>query len=193
MGGEESGGGGTPPDTGTPLSDPDASAMDDSSTPVLDASTSVPEGSTSGSCSLQVTMKTLTDNGGYSPRNVGAIWIATSSGGFVKTLAVWARARLSRLALWNSSTSMAGLSRNTVDAITGATLSSHQTHMVTWTCTDTKEAVVPDGTYRLYFEMDDQNSPGPNGYVTFTKGKTAQTIHPPDQTYFQNISLAFVP
>ena len=34
--------------------------------------------------------------------------------------------------------------------------------------TDTTGKVVPEGTYRVYFETDDQNVPGPNTFVTFT-------------------------
>src|SRR5579859_1492292 len=87
----------------------------------------LPEG---GGCSLSVTVTTVTDNGSYSPRNIGAIWIATGSAAFVKTLAVWAATRISHLTLWGSMTATAGLSRNTVDAITSATLSMHETHNV---------------------------------------------------------------
>jgi hypothetical protein len=138
-------------------------------------------------------MTTVTDNGTFSPNNVGAIWIAQQSGTFVKTLAVWAATRMSRLTMWNSVTSQAGLNRNTVDAVTGATLPSHETHMVSWNCTDTNEATVPDGAYRVYFEMADSNSSGPNTYVDFTKGPTGQTLTPPDATYFIGINLVFVP
>jgi hypothetical protein len=146
-----------------------------------------------GPCSLAVTLTTVSDGGDFSPNNVGAIWIADSSGSFIKSLAVWAKTRINRLSAWNAATSAAGLSRNTVDAVTGATMSSHKTHNVTWSCTDTNESMVPDGAYRLYFEMDDQNSPGPNGYVDFTKGPMSQTLMPPDQQYFTGIKLVFTP
>ncbi|MDP9035098.1 MAG: DUF2271 domain-containing protein [Myxococcota bacterium] len=149
-------------------------------------------GSSSG-CTLSVTVRTLTDNGGYSPRNVGAIWIAQGSGTFVKTLARWAQSRVGELTLWNSATAAANLRRNVVDAVTSATLSSHQTHNVSWNCTDTNHAVVPDGAYRVYFEMTDDNQSGPNMFVPFTKGPNAATVSPPDATYFKGISLVFKP
>jgi len=81
----------------------------------------------------------------------------------------------------------------TAVAITGATLSSFQTHMVTWDCTDDTRAVAPDGAYRVYFETADSNSAGPNGFVSFTKGAAAQTLSPPDATYFKSIKLVFTP
>jgi hypothetical protein len=145
-----------------------------------------------GSC-LAVTVTTVTDNGNYSPRNIGAIWIATGSGAFVKSLAVWARSRISHLTMWGSATAQAGLSRNTVDAVTSATLSSHQTHKVSWNCADTTEKRVPDGPYRVYFEMTDDNSSGPNTFVNFTKGSAPLNLSPPDAQYFIGINLAFAP
>jgi hypothetical protein len=127
-------------------------------------------GISAATCSLSVTVTTVTDNGNYSPRNIGAIWIATGSGAFVKTLAVWASRRISHLTLWGSATAQAGRSRNTVDAITGATLASHQTHKVSWNCSDTNKAKVRGGPYRVYFEMTDDNLSGPNMFVNFTMG-----------------------
>ena len=146
-----------------------------------------------GSCSLSVTVTTVTANGNYSPRNVGAIWIARDNGAFVKTLAVWARQRISRLTMWNSTTSQAGLSGNTVDAITGATLSNHQTHKVSWNCTDTSKQAVDDGAYRVYFEMTDRNGAGPNTFVSFTKGPMPFDLAPPDQNNFKGIGLVYTP
>jgi hypothetical protein len=147
---------------------------------------------TGGGClSVTVTMSDLP--GGYSPENVEAIWIAQKSGTFVKTLAVWARARMSHLTLWGSATSAAGLSRNTVDAITGASLSSHQSHTVFWNCKDTKEVLVPDGAYRVYFEETNDNRSGPNGFVDFVKSPKPFTLSPPDQTVFTSIHLIFAP
>jgi hypothetical protein len=144
-------------------------------------------------CSLSVAVTTVSDHGNYSPNNVGAIWIANSSGTFVKTLKVWGSIRINHLSAWNSATASAGFTNRTVDAITGATLSSFQTHMVSWNCTDDTRAAVPDGAYRVYFETADSNAGGPNSFVDFTKGSAAQTLSPPDATYFKSINLVFTP
>jgi hypothetical protein len=106
---------------------------------------------------------------------------------------VWARTRIRYLTLWNSTTSAAGLGGNTVDAVTGATLSSHQTHKVTWNCTDAARNMVPDGAYRVYFEMTDRSGTGPNTFVNFTKGPMPFNSMPPDQKNFTNTSLVFTP
>jgi hypothetical protein len=146
-----------------------------------------------GPCSLEATVTTVTDGGRYSPRNVGAIWIEDGSGRFVKTLAVWAKRRIDRLHAWEDVTSQAGLGENTVDAVTGATLSSHKTHQVSWDCTDTMEQRVPDGSYSVHFEMTDQNSSGPTASVDFTKGSSALTLTPPDEANFKGIKVVFTP
>jgi hypothetical protein len=151
------------------------------------------QGTDAGSCSLSVTVTTVTNNGQYSPRNIGAIWISKNNDMFVKTLAIWARSRISRLTLWNSVTSSAGQNGNTVDAITGATLSSHQTHRASWNCTNTSRVVVPDGSYRVHFEMTDKNSAGPQTSIDFTKGPMPFSVTPPDQPNFKGINLVFAP
>jgi hypothetical protein len=165
-----------------------------------DAGTSGGGGSDSGPvsppgapCSLAVTVTTVSDHGTYSPENVGAIWIAKSSGTWVKTLKVWGTIRVGNLRAWNSATASAGYTNRVVDAIASASLSSFQTHMVTWNCTDDTKTVVPDGAYRVYFETADSNAGGPNSYVDFTKGAAAQTLSPPDATYFKSIKLVFTP
>jgi hypothetical protein len=142
---------------------------------------------------LTVVVTTVDDGQGYSPANVGAIWVAQSSGAFVKTLQVWAKTRIDHLVLWNSVTKAAGLSRNTVDAITGASAYAFGTHVVYWNFTDTSEKVVPDGTYRVYFETTDFNVTGPNTYVEFTKGPSAATLTFPDTPSFTDLKLVYSP
>lgn len=159
---------------------------------VVERTDAGPGTSTSG-CSLAVSLTTATNGGRYNPRNIGAIWIANGSGRFVKTLAAWARTRIGHLTQWTSVSSAAGLNRNTVDAVTGATLSTHQVHNVTWNCKDTTGAVVPDGPYLLGFEMTDNNSTGPNRTVSFTKGPMPFQTTAPDSTTFKSISLRFTP
>jgi hypothetical protein len=156
------------------------------------AGTSSAGGTTSQSCSLHVTVTTTAPGGNYKPRNVGAIWVADSTGRFVKSLEVWGNQRLSRVVAWNSATRNAGVAGNKVDAITSATLSMHRTHDVTWNCRDYKQQAVPDGTYRVYFEVEDSNSAGPNIFETFNKGSMASTMSA-SMGNFQGISLTFTP
>ena len=59
--------------------------------------------------------------------------------------------------------------------------------------TDTTGKVVPEGTYRVYFETDDQNVPGPNTFVTFTKGAAPATFTYPDTPSFINLEVIVMP
>ena len=141
-----------------------------------------------GMCSLSVTVTTASTGGQFAPRNIGAIWITNSSGAFVKTLAKWAAVRQQYLTAWNASSKA-----NVVDAVTSATLSSHQTHKVTWNCTDASKAQVADGAYKVNFELTDKDATGPNYSAAFTKGPTGATVTPADASSFKSISVVFTP
>jgi hypothetical protein len=146
------------------------------------------------SCTLTVSVTTVTANGQYAPRNVGAVWIANSTGGFVKTLAEWGSRRVSHLVKWNATTSAAGLSRNTVDAITGSTARTHVGHMGTWDCTDTRAAPMRTGIYQLCMEVTESNPPPTQyGCVRFTHGGQAWKVTPANMTGFKGISLDYQP
>jgi hypothetical protein len=146
----------------------------------------------SSTCSLSVSVTTTAPGGRYQPRNVGAIWIADDAGAFVKSLDVWGNRRLSHVTAWNAATKAAGVPGNKVDAVSSATLTAHRTHNVTWNCEDYNGQVVPDGAYRVYFEVTDSNNSGPNHFETFTKGPTAATAQA-SATNFNSIVLTFTP
>jgi hypothetical protein len=175
-------GGSNSPAGGTSTSEPSAT----------DPVNSAGDGAVSQTCSLSVSVTTTAPGGKYRPRNVGAVWIADSSGKFLKSLDVWGNKRLSHVTAWNAATKAAGLGGNKVDAVTSATLSTHRTHDVSWDCRDARDQVMPDGTYRVYFEVTDSNSSGPNHFETFTKGATAATVQG-NATNFTDIALKFTP
>jgi hypothetical protein len=156
------------------------------------ASTSTAVVAASPTCSLGVSVTTTQPGGKYRPRNVGAIWVADSTGRFVKSLDVWGNRRLSHVTAWTAATKAAGVSGNKVDAVTSATLSAHRAHNVTWNCKDYAGKVMPDGTYRVYFEITDSNNTGPNHFETFTKGPSAATVQG-NATNFNGIVLTFQP
>jgi len=136
---------------------------------------------------LSFTIRTVTANGNYSPKHVLAIWVE-SNDVFVKTRKAMASQRKQYLYTWAAASNF-----NTVDAITGPTLTSHQTHTVTWDCTDLNGDIVPDGDYVVYTEFTDKHAQGPLYTITFTKGPDPQFISPPDETYFKDIVLSFTP
>jgi hypothetical protein len=146
----------------------------------------------SGTCALDVTVTTAPHGGRYTPRNVGAIWIANAAGSYVKSLDVWGNRRLSHVEAWIAATGAAGVPQDRVDAVTGATSATHRTHLVSWDCTDHQGQLVPDGTYRVYFEVTEANAAGPNHFETFEKGSTAVALQA-NATNFQGIELAFQP
>jgi len=142
---------------------------------------------------LTFTVKTVTNNSTYSPKNVLAIWIKDAQGNFVVSRKVMANARKQHLVKWNNSS--AG---NTVSAITGSTLSNHQTHTVTWDGKNAAGVEVQDGTYQIWVEYTSTNSAsngnqGPFLTVEFEKGPAVQHITPANATYYQNIVADWVP
>jgi PKD repeat protein len=136
-----------------------------------------------------VTFTATTSNPGgtYNPKHVLAIWVE-KNGVFVKTRKAMANARKQYLYMWHASSNY-----NVIDAITGPTLTSHQTHTVTWDCTDVNGNIVADGDYTVILEFTDKHAQGPFVQVNFTKGTEPVTLNPANQTYIKNISLTYTP
>lgn len=143
--------------------------------------------STNTAGTLTVTTTTSAAGGGYSPKNIVAIWIKTStSGTFVKSLLVYAATRKNDLTNWVSNTA-----KNTTDAITGATQSGHAVRTCTWNATNVSAAVVANGDYKVCMELCD----GSLSYheFVFTKGPTAVTLTPANVTSFSSITIKWTP
>ena len=138
--------------------------------------------------SVTFNVTTVTDNGSFSPKHILAIWVKNSNGVFVKSIKVNAATRIQYLYSWNKSS--AG---NKTDAITGATLTAHQAHSVTWNCKNTSGNVVPNGTYKMMIEYTDQHAQGPKDSLVFSVSGSPQHLTQTDQSYFKNISLDFTP
>ena len=150
-----------------------------------------PSGITPGT--LTFTVKSITNNSTYSPKNVIAIWIKDAQGNFVVSRKVMANSRKNHLVKWNANS--AG---NSVSAITGSTLTSHQTHNVTWDGKNAAGIEMQDGLYQIWVEYSSTNSAsngnqGPFLTVEFEKGPAIQHITPANATYYQNIVADWVP
>ncbi len=143
-----------------------------------------------GTVTYQVS--TVSYDGKYADKNIGAIWVENSQSQFVKTLKVWAKKRIKDLIKWKA---VSG--QNVVDAITSATIRTHETHNVTWDCTDINGTIVPDGTYKIVIEFAEHDAaksgaqPGKWTSVEFVKASAPQTITPTDETYFKNMKLVY--
>ena len=130
---------------------------------------------------------TVTANGNYAPRHVLAVWVEDESG-FIKSRLVQANNRKQYLYTWKTASNF-----NETDAVTGATLNSHQSHEVVWDCTDLDGMEVSDGTYMIRIEFTDKHAQGPLYEISFEKGGDEQHLAPPDQTYFKEIQLDYYP
>jgi len=142
---------------------------------------------------LTVTATTSTAGGNYAPKNIVAIWIEDDQGNFVKTLLAYAATRKTHLNTWEASTTAAGSPFNVVDAITGATRSSHGTRTCTWNGTDVNGTVVPDGIYKVWMELTDKNATGNFSSFEFTKDTNAINITPFNVPSFASISITWEP
>ncbi len=151
-----------------------------------------PKAATLGTTTFTVT--TVSYGGNYEPKNAGVAWVADAQDKFVKTLKLWADKRKNHLIKWNAASS-----GNTVDAVTGATARTPQTHTVFWDGKNSSGAVVNDGLYKIYIEFTEDNSsssgkpPGKWIAVEFTKGPTPQRLTPTDQAYFKAMKLEYQP
>lgn len=142
---------------------------------------------------LDVSVSTSHAGGNYKPRNIIAIWIENSDNQFVKTLLAYANKRKTHLNTWQASTEAAGSGYNTVDAITGATVSSHGTRNCSWDGTDFNGNTLPDGDYKVWMELTDKNSTGNYSSFSFTKGDDQQQLNPGDEPSFSAINILWTP
>ncbi len=132
--------------------------------------------------------RTVTDNGDFSPKHVLAVWIEKSDGTFVKTVFLRGNNRKQYLYTWNNKSG-----GSTVDAKTGATLSSHSSHSVQWNCRGLNGNIVSNGTYKYVVEYTDQHAQGPKYSVEFNISNSIQSVTATDQTYFKDMSVAYDP
>jgi len=135
---------------------------------------------------------TTVSTGGYTPKNVIAVWIETNSGTFVKTkLKYCSNGNLDHLATW---TGKSGL--NVVDAITGSTRTANGAMTFVWNGTDVSATLVADGTYKVWIEFAWASSLTTGKTVepfSFTKGATADHQTPVSSANITGITLDWVP
>lgn len=134
-------------------------------------------------------------------RNVMAVWIQSSTGGFIKTkLRRVGAVTADHLPTWavNSggpASNALSTSCNTVDATTGATLTSFTAKTITWDGKNTSSVTVPDGTYKITIQetWNHGSASTVTKSYTFTKGPNADNQTPADDTHFTAVTLNWVP
>jgi len=142
---------------------------------------------------LSFTVRTLSNSTGYSPKHVLSIWIKDAAGNFVISRKVMAAGMRKHLVKWVASSAY-----NTTTATTGATLNSHQMHSIVWDGRDHSGNPVEDGIYQVWIEYTSQNSAngsaaGPSHAVMFHKGPVPEHLTPPNQPYFTEMVLNWIP
>jgi len=135
------------------------------------------------------TLTSQTSGATYAPDHIMSIWIVNSSGTFVKSTLVYAGTRQQYLYTWVASDA----ALNKLDAITGATQTSHGTRTSSWNGKNVSEVLVPDGTYSVKMELTDKHAQGNTATFAFTKGPASQTLTPAAVPSFANISIKWTP
>ncbi len=144
----------------------------------------------SGKCSFTFDVTTVTAGSGFAPYNVGAIWISTGAGSFVRTLDEWGSAlRIVNATAWETASK-----GNTVDAVTGATRRTDGPLSVHWDCTDMSNNPLPAGPYTISVTFAENDAgffaPPPHiATVNFSIGAGPVMLTPPDQANFTQMSL----
>lgn len=155
------------------------------------------------SMSFSVTTKTY--NGNYKPKHVLACWISsstnlTTSASFVRTINFQSNngdGATARLVNWVKNSAS-----NKTDAITGATLGSHNQATTggisripfTWNFKNKNGVVVADGTYYINIEFTESNAAGQIIQYPVIKGTASYTIAPTPvaaNAYFTGPSLVY--
>lgn len=128
------------------------------------------------------------------PDNLVAIWVSNSTNGFVKTLLGSKSNEYKKdLKNWLTATTVAGSAYNVVDAITSATYHAHAERTGTWNGTNVSKVLVADGTYKVHFEMADNENSRNYTSVSFTKGPAVVNLTPAAISGFSGISIQWVP
>lgn len=147
---------------------------------------------------LNIVFTTTNPGGEYGDRHIHVVWLANTSGTFVSTAGtnvgnertVWANARRESFATWWTSAR-----QEDIDARTGATQTSYKTYDINWNFKKLDGSIIPDGTYRLYFECTNEDSGNIRNftYFTITKGESAWNTGPTSQGGYNNVTLTFTP
>jgi hypothetical protein len=133
---------------------------------------------------LRFSVRTVSAQGRYRPRNVGAIWVADESDRWLKTLEMWGTRRAKWLGVWNAASG-----GDVVDAITGPTLAMHRVHQVEWNFTDADGCEVGEGSYELQMELTDSSGAGPTISVPFELDGQPQELRPESEPPFLDLHL----
>ncbi|MBN2669715.1 MAG: DUF2271 domain-containing protein [Bacteroidales bacterium] len=141
--------------------------------------------------SLTVSFTQVAHSGMWGAKHVLAVWIQDENGSFVKTkMRYWGTGTNDHLPIW-----LANSNGNTIDATTGATLTSYTTRSFVWNGKDVNNNTVPDGTYKVTIEECWSHGTTGNASVTytFTKSGSDLIVTPSDDANFTNVNIHWEP
>lgn len=139
---------------------------------------------------LTITFESDTYGGFYEPANCGAVWIEDPDGHYVATADVWAALRLRNIFIWQARR----CKTDEPDAVSSATLETHEKHEVVWDGRDLSGELAPDGPYVLNIEVtEDELNYGRRAQVPFDKGKAPVMLTPDDQESVRELVLQWAP
>lgn len=135
-------------------------------------------------------------NVGWSPEHCVAAWISNNTGAYVKTLEV--KAHFPRygqyLTKWKAASAHnTNTAFTEMDAETGASMSAHVPHNLTWNLKDKNGTLVEDGVYRVNLEFTEINGTGKYYTFSFNKGIADTAVTPVANQFFKDISLTYTP
>lgn len=144
---------------------------------------------------------TFTESTSTATKNVMAVWVEDNAGNFIKTqMRFWGNGTKDHLPTWVSKSG-----QNTVDAITGPTLTATTNptafgvKTVTWNGKDVTGLTATDGTFKIIVETSWKNpEPNQNQHsdiisFTFEKGTAETHITPTGDASFSDITIDWVP
>lgn len=141
---------------------------------------------------LTFTINPVSHTGSYGAKHVVAVWIESASGTFIKTKLKYSSSKnYDHLGTWTSKSS-----QNTVDATSGATLTSYNPLSFSWDGTNVSNTNVADGEYKIWIELAWDKSLTTGKTVTsytFTKGTTVSHLTPANTSLFTDVTIDWVP
>jgi hypothetical protein len=151
-----------------------------------------------------VEFTTVSYDGEYAPLNYGAVWFEKPDMGFIKTAKRWAGAAHATDLVawtkasggWGSAFGGGGNMADKMDAMSSATLRTHQKHTVMWNMKDAQMQLLPDGDYVAVVELTESRArdrAGPLLRIPFKKGPAAQMVDVPGNESFTGVVLRYTP
>ena len=125
----------------------------------------------------------------YGTKNVHAIWIEDSKGGFVKTIARWAKDQKRQLTDWKKADG------TDTDGMTGATQKNYGAYTAEWDLRGRDGKPVPNGAYKIQLELtnnDAKKDQRNRVTLSFDKNGVTRSQEIASQGGYTNIKIQYI-